>query len=270
MMRWATKAVEMVVGLAGRYAPAPRDATARLVGDRTDALTSALANGNADEVHDAAVALSGLSLAVAQHLEEDPVLNPPSASDDVLSERLAAELCDTYSILAHDGRGLHGQHYWLKPRDLCGHLRSWLKRWEAEHPASDSRESMDSMGAAPAGMERVMMDVQEERIEQDATWGRQDYVPERWLTILTEEIGELAEAILETVFDNGPEAREKGGYRNIRKEAVQSAAVLVAMIECMDRTTAAQEKGDLACPHGVPLHGFCEVCARAVVTGTTI
>ena len=212
MMRWATKAVEMVVGLAGRYAPAPRDATARLVGDRTDALTSALANGNADEVHDAAVALSGLSLAVAQHLEEDPVLNPPS----------------------------------------------------------DSRESMDSMGAAPAGMERVMMDVQEERIEQDATWGRQDYVPERWLTILTEEIGELAEAILETVFDNGPEAREKGGYRNIRKEAVQSAAVLVAMIESMDRTTAAQEKGDLACPHGVPLHGFCEVCARAVVTGTTI
>jgi hypothetical protein len=39
----------------------------------------------------------------------------------------------------------------------------------------------------------------------------------------------------ETWFDNGPAERRKGGYENMRAEAVQVAAVAVSLIECLDR-----------------------------------
>lgn len=77
--------------------------------------------------------------------------------------------------------------------------------------------------------------VAKERERQDARWGVQDHAHEVWLAILGEEYGELARAILETRFDNGPEAKARGGIENIRKEAVQIAAVAVAMVECLDR-----------------------------------
>lgn len=77
--------------------------------------------------------------------------------------------------------------------------------------------------------------VAKERDRQDAKWGEQNHPLEWWLAILMEEVGELSEALLETHFDNGTDARQRGGIANIRKEAVHSAAVLVAMIECIDR-----------------------------------
>ena len=75
--------------------------------------------------------------------------------------------------------------------------------------------------------------IDEERDRQDAKWGVQNHTPEWWLAILMEEVGELAQAILETHFDNGTNL---GGTVNIRNEAVQCAAVAMAMIECIDRT----------------------------------
>jgi hypothetical protein len=51
-----------------------------------------------------------------------------------------------------------------------------------------------------------------------------------------EEVGELAQAVVETHFDNGTDL---GGNANIRNEAVQCAAVAMAMIECIDRTANA-------------------------------
>lgn len=74
-----------------------------------------------------------------------------------------------------------------------------------------------------------------ERQRQDAKWGEQNHEPALWLGILTEEVGELAQAINETVFDNGDDARTKGGYDNMRAEAVQVAAVAVQFIEYLDR-----------------------------------
>lgn len=74
-----------------------------------------------------------------------------------------------------------------------------------------------------------------ERMAQDAKWGEQNHSMEWWLAILMEEVGELAQAILETHFDKNPEHLTKGGIVNIRREAVQSAAVTMAMIECIDR-----------------------------------
>lgn len=74
-----------------------------------------------------------------------------------------------------------------------------------------------------------------ERTRQDAKWGEQNHEPMYWAGILGEEYGELCQAINETVFNNGPEEQKKGGYANMRAEAVQVAAVAVAFVEMLDR-----------------------------------
>lgn len=90
----------------------------------------------------------------------------------------------------------------------------------------------------------VLQSVIAERQRQDAKWGQQNHEPIYWLGILGEEFGELCEAINETVFDNGPEARLKGGYDNMRAEAVQLAAVAVAFVEMLDRRYGTEKKGE--------------------------
>jgi len=82
-----------------------------------------------------------------------------------------------------------------------------------------------------------------ERTAQDAKWGEQNHSTEWWLAILMEEVGELAQAILETHFDKNPEHLTKGGIKNIRKEAVQCAAVAMALIECIDRAAVTNRMG---------------------------
>ena len=79
-------------------------------------------------------------------------------------------------------------------------------------------------------------DIQMERSRQDRKWGEQNHHPMVWLSILGEEFGELCQAVNETVFDNGPQATLKGGRGNMRKEAVQVAAVAQALVEYLDRT----------------------------------
>jgi NTP pyrophosphatase (non-canonical NTP hydrolase) len=72
--------------------------------------------------------------------------------------------------------------------------------------------------------------VLEERIRQDAKWGEQNHNPYIYLSILMEEVGELSQAILQSQFGG-----EHGGDKNVRKEAVHTAAVALAIIECLDR-----------------------------------
>lgn len=80
-----------------------------------------------------------------------------------------------------------------------------------------------------------------ERARQDYKWGEQNHAPELWMGILGEEYGELCQAVNETVFNNGPEAKLKGGYENMRAEAIQVAAVALAFVECLDR----KRKGEI-------------------------
>ena len=70
-----------------------------------------------------------------------------------------------------------------------------------------------------------------ERYRQDNKWGEQNHVMERWATILGEEYGELCEVINETIFVDGTH----GGYENMKKEAIQVAAVAIAFIEQLER-----------------------------------
>lgn len=67
-----------------------------------------------------------------------------------------------------------------------------------------------------------------ERARQDAKWGEQNHDPFTYLTVLSEEVGELAQAALHTRF---------GGSKadGLMDEAVQTAAVALAIVECLLR-----------------------------------
>lgn len=79
-----------------------------------------------------------------------------------------------------------------------------------------------------------------ERMRQDVKWGEQNHNPYIYLSILMEEVGELAQAVLQTQFGG-----DKGGNVAVRKEAVHVAAVALAMIECLYRNTWVDEDVDL-------------------------
>ncbi len=66
--------------------------------------------------------------------------------------------------------------------------------------------------------------VYNERVRQDTIFGAQEHDLEEWYTILGEEVGEVAMAILEQDYDN------------LKDELIQVAAVCIAMIEDIDDT----------------------------------
>lgn len=69
-------------------------------------------------------------------------------------------------------------------------------------------------------MEQIFQDIREERARQEAKWGSQrNLSSEKWMTILMEEVGEVANAILE------------GDSVNYQEELVQVAAVAVNMLK---------------------------------------
>lgn len=93
-----------------------------------------------------------------------------------------------------------------------------------------------------AGTRRVLEEVLQERLRQDAKWGVQNHDPPTWLMILGEEVGEVNQAALEYHFHQFDKAAPERGPRTLddyRRELVQVAAVAVSMIECLDRQQAA-------------------------------
>ena len=77
-------------------------------------------------------------------------------------------------------------------------------------------------------MRVVLNDIIDERKRQDERWGVQRLEWPVWMAVLTEEVGESAEASLEAHFN--PQAP----LGHLREELVQVAAVAVAMIEHID------------------------------------
>lgn len=77
--------------------------------------------------------------------------------------------------------------------------------------------------------------VRGERERQYTLWGDQSRNSLfEWVSILGEEYGELCEAVNETSFSNAAHP-DRGGFDAIIKEAVQVAAVSVAIIEAAYR-----------------------------------
>lgn len=78
--------------------------------------------------------------------------------------------------------------------------------------------------------QRAVEDVLDERKFQDEEWGTQNHHPAYWLAILGKQVGQFGTAVLnrEWWLDRD------GATRKMREEAVQIAAVAVAIIECID------------------------------------
>jgi NTP pyrophosphatase (non-canonical NTP hydrolase) len=77
---------------------------------------------------------------------------------------------------------------------------------------------------------RAAHDVAEERVRQDQKWGEQNHDPLTYLNILMEEVGEASQAAIQTRFGG-----DRGGLEHLREEAVHTAAVALAIVECLDR-----------------------------------
>ena len=78
---------------------------------------------------------------------------------------------------------------------------------------------------------QALVDVLQERVRQDERWGVTDHHPFAWLAILMKQVDEFSEYTLNGNFDEWtPE-----NLANMRKEAVQVAAVALAIVECADR-----------------------------------
>lgn len=83
----------------------------------------------------------------------------------------------------------------------------------------------------------ALMEVERERNRQQEKWGTQRLDFPVWQTVLTEEVGEVAEAILrhrEAVADPTLRPLLNTLLGDLRAEIVQVAAVAVSMIEHID------------------------------------
>jgi len=73
-----------------------------------------------------------------------------------------------------------------------------------------------------------------ERERQDAKWGEQNHNLTEYFCILSEEVGEVAKAVVE-YWAEPIYATRNQWLEGVRKELVQTAAVAVAMIGRIDR-----------------------------------
>lgn len=95
-------------------------------------------------------------------------------------------------------------------------------------------ERQDILDRVKLASSPALYAVIEERLRQDKKWGIQNHDPFLYLTILGEEYGETCKAALEARFGKDPET-EAERYLHLREEAVQTAAVALAIVECLDR-----------------------------------
>jgi NTP pyrophosphatase (non-canonical NTP hydrolase) len=81
-----------------------------------------------------------------------------------------------------------------------------------------------------------LLALQMEAHRQIEKFGKQDHLPDRWMTILTEEVGEVAKEIC-----NQHDSPCQLVYDNYEKELIQVAAVAMSMLENFQE----QRKGNL-------------------------
>ncbi len=77
-------------------------------------------------------------------------------------------------------------------------------------------------------IDKLVKMIQEENIKQVGKWGIQNRTAFEWMTYITEEIGELAEAITEFEYRNGK-------IDNIITEAIHSATLCLKIAEMFNK-----------------------------------
>lgn len=88
---------------------------------------------------------------------------------------------------------------------------------------------------------RILEEIVNERTRQDEKWGVQNCAPFEWLSILVEEVGEVAKAA-----NNMTCHYTEAAVENYREELVQVAAVVVSALECLDRNGYEADTADTA------------------------
>lgn len=104
-----------------------------------------------------------------------------------------------------------------------------------ERPSRLLEATNSDAGIVTWGRKMALIDVSDERDRQDDKWGPQTHHPIEWLSILSEEVGEAAQAANQCNWH--PEPR---WFHQLRAELVQVAAVAVAAIEQLDREAEAR------------------------------
>jgi NTP pyrophosphatase (non-canonical NTP hydrolase) len=108
-----------------------------------------------------------------------------------------------------------------------------LAEYEAWATGELSEISSEAMTAGREAMSvasrrhKILSDVDMERDRQMEKWGEQRHPATYWVCILTEEVGEVAQACIS----------DKAMIDDLRQELVQTAAVAVAWLECIDELT---------------------------------
>lgn len=77
-------------------------------------------------------------------------------------------------------------------------------------------------------IQSCLLDIEQERLKQILKWGMRCHDSGTWLKILVEEVGELAQAMLDK-DDGGP--KEDQAQCLIMREATQVAAVAAAIMQ---------------------------------------
>lgn len=192
-----------------------------------------------------------ISECVRQHLEcldgecvVDHRLDRPTP----ITDKLERELSDSRINIETAAEFLLSSHAEIE-RELAEAKKklAWLTEWNHV-----TKQALDALGKAEIGtLKQAVADTIKEREWQDARWGVQNHDPITWSAILTEECGEFAQAALHHKF---------GGHAavSLRKEAVQVAAVAVAIIECLDRNSV--KIGCALCDRGDGQLGHADNC----------
>jgi hypothetical protein len=85
-------------------------------------------------------------------------------------------------------------------------------------------------------MNSVIERVADERKRQDKKWGVQNHDPDRWIVILTEEVGESAKESYElNSLEGRREMSRSARLHRLETELIQTAAVAVAAVESIER-----------------------------------
>lgn len=165
------------------------------------------------------------------------------SEDDPCGGHVALALIPSHTT--RDGRD-HGPDDttpwpWLRlSLDDCGpDPTTLLNPAQARHVAGLLTGWADSTDPHPGSLGRVLADIAAERARQDARWGIEDPGDFERISILTEEVGEAAQAANQANFRSSP---TRGDYHHLRTELVQVAATAAAHIQIIDTRDRAQVK----------------------------
>lgn len=87
---------------------------------------------------------------------------------------------------------------------------------------------------------KIISEIEIERGIQDQKWGERNHLPEWWMQILMEEVGEASRALLDGSYNLENKTLKKrlpSFLEKYREELIQVAAVAIAAIESFDRNS---------------------------------